>query len=110
MHTEDGGSILKKKKRIAAVILFFIMLAGTGGDSDAAGKDAQEEEFQQINLSVIPVTVEKGDSLWKLSLEYYEDGKYWVKIYEWNYELIGDDPSLIYEGMELVLPWMRDWD
>lgn len=69
-----------------------------------------EEAFQQINLSVIPVITEKGDSLWKISEENYGDGKYWVKIYEYNHSVIGENPSLIYEGTELLLPWMRNWD
>lgn len=29
----------------------------------------------------------------------------WTEIYEWNRVTIGDDPSLIYEGMILNLPW-----
>lgn len=69
-----------------------------------------EEETPQVNLSVIPVTVEKGDCLWNIAAEYYGDGGKWIKIYEWNYPVIGDNPSLIYEGTELSLPWMRDWD
>jgi len=72
--------------------------------------EGPEEEIPQTNLSVIPMTVEKGDCLWKISEEYYGDGKYWVKIYEYNYPLIGENPSLIYEGTELCLPWMRGWD
>lgn len=79
-------------------------------EKESGEREPEEEEIPQTNLSVIPITVEKGDSLWKISEEYYGVGKYWVKIYEYNQTEIGENPSLIYEGMELILPWMRDWD
>ncbi len=73
-------------------------------------EETEEEEIPVTQLSIIPVVVEKGDSLWKISEEYYGNGKYWIKIYEYNRSLIGDNPSLIYAGTELILPWLRDWD
>ena len=72
--------------------------------SGAVG-EAGEEEVPQMDIGFIPVTVEKGDSLWKISERYYGDGKYWGQIYEYNRSVIGENPSLIYEGTELIFPY-----
>lgn len=71
-----------------------------------AGGEPEAEEFPQIDIGYVPVTVEKGDSLWKISERYYGDGKYWGQIYEYNQSIIGENPSLIYEGTELIFPYM----
>ncbi|MDE5932532.1 MAG: hypothetical protein K2H40_08635, partial [Lachnospiraceae bacterium] len=47
--------------------------SGVGGAPEA-------EEIPQTDIGFIPVTVEKGDSLWKISERYYGDGKYWGQI------------------------------
>ena len=73
--------------------------SGTGGEPEA-------EAFPQIDIGYVPVIVEKGDSLWKISERYYGDGKYWGQIYEYNQSVIGENPSLIYEGTELIFPYM----
>lgn len=64
-----------------------------------------EEETAQTEIGYVPVTVKKGDSLWKISEAYYGDGKYWGQIYEYNRSVIGENPSLIYEGTELIFPY-----
>lgn len=68
----------------------------------------EEDGIPQTNPSVIPVTVQKGDCLWKLAARYYGDGSRWMAIYEYNRPVIGDNPNLIYEGTKLQLPWMPD--
>lgn len=70
-----------------------------------AGDEPEAEEIPQMDIPFIPVTVKKGDSLWKISERYYGDGKYWGQIYEYNRSVIGEDPSLIYEGTELIFPY-----
>lgn len=70
-----------------------------------AGDEAEAEEIPQMDIPFIPVTVKKGDSLWKISERYYGDGKYWGQIYEYNRSVIGEDPSLIFEGTELIFPY-----
>lgn len=69
------------------------------------GEEPEAEEIPQMDIPFIPVTVKKGDSLWKISERYYGDGKYWGQIYEYNRSVIGEDPSLIYEGTELIFPY-----
>ena len=50
-----------------------------------------------------PHTVERGESLWNLARQYYDDGFQWRRIFEANEEKI-DDPHWIYPGQELFIP------
>jgi nucleoid-associated protein YgaU len=47
--------------------------------------------------------VQKGDSLWKISVRAYNDGYQWTKVWEANQEIIAD-PNVIEAGMLLALP------
>ena len=49
-------------------------------------------------------TVKAGDTLSALATKYYGDAGKYLAIYEANKEIIGDDPDLIKEGQELVIP------
>nr|MDE7248016.1 FG-GAP-like repeat-containing protein [Lachnospiraceae bacterium] len=49
----------------------------------------------------VTVTVQEGDSLWKLADLVYGDGYFWTQIYDKNKECIGGDPNLIHPGMDL---------
>ena len=49
-------------------------------------------------------TVVSGDTLSGIAKKYYDDAGKYMKIYEANKDLIGDDPSLIQPGMELIIP------
>lgn len=49
----------------------------------------------------VTVTVQAGDSLWKLADAVYGDGYFWTQIYEQNKECIGGDPNLICPGIDL---------
>lgn len=48
--------------------------------------------------------VKKGDCLWDIAETRMGDGMRWSKIYEANKALIGDDPNLLYVGIELQMP------
>lgn len=71
--------------------------------------DAEQEAGQQTETAVdVPikpyiVTVEDGDSLWRLAENYYGEGRYWEELYENNRITIGADPSLILPGMEFEI-------
>ena len=48
--------------------------------------------------------VQAGDSLSAIAKKFYDDAGLYMKIYEANKELIGDDPNLIKVDMELKVP------
>jgi nucleoid-associated protein YgaU len=49
-------------------------------------------------------TVAPGDSLSTLAKKYYGDAYQYPKIYEFNKEVIGDDPNVIVDGTVLKIP------
>ena len=51
-------------------------------------------------------TVEEGETLSSISMKYYDsaDRDDWMKIYEANKAVIGDDYNVIRPGMELTIP------
>ena len=53
--------------------------------------------------SAATITVQKGDSLWRIAKEQLGSGLKWKEIYEMNMDKI-KDPNLIYAGQNLVLP------
>ena len=50
-------------------------------------------------------TVEKGESLSKISKHYYEDPMKYMKIFEANKNIL-KDPNVIHPGQELVIPFL----
>ena len=48
--------------------------------------------------------VVSGDTLSGIAQKYYDDAGKYLKIYEANKDVIGDNPDLIQPGMELVIP------
>ncbi len=53
---------------------------------------------------IIKHVVISGDTLSGIAKKYYDDAGKYMKIYEANKDVIGDDPSMIKPGMELVIP------
>lgn len=47
--------------------------------------------------------VKKGDCLWNIAQEQLGDGMKWGSIYQANKAVIGDDPDLLYIGIELQI-------
>ena len=47
--------------------------------------------------------VQKGDCLWRIAERELGDGLYWVKLYEANRDVIGENPDLLWVGIELDL-------
>jgi nucleoid-associated protein YgaU len=68
-----------------------------GVKSDLKMGEKNEQKQGSNNL----VTVKKGDSLWKIAVERYNDGYKWTEIAKANNL---NNPGLIFDGQELVLP------
>lgn len=63
----------------------------TGGKAD--GRDAEDKVY----------TVQKGDCLWDIAEKQLGDGMYWGRIYEKNKNVIGDNPDLLFVGIQLQI-------
>lgn len=74
-------------------------------------KEAQQEEAEQGEAQENALrdeqalwTVKEGDSLWRIAMQQYGDGRLWRRIYEKNRSVIGEDGSAIIPGQMLELP------
>jgi nucleoid-associated protein YgaU len=67
-------------------------------------------ERRRASAKVKKHVVGPGDTLSGLAKKYYGDEgtEKWMKIYEANKEVIGDNPDLIIDGTELVIPDLDD--
>ena len=52
--------------------------------------------------------VQKGDCLWHIAERELGDGMYWVRLYEANRDVIGENPDLLWVGTELDLAYEKD--
>lgn len=50
-------------------------------------------------------TTISGDSLWKISKKYYNDGSQWKKIADANKKILKGNPNFIMPGWKLVIPY-----
>lgn len=48
--------------------------------------------------------IQSGDNIWTISVRAYADGFQWTKIYDENKAKIGQNPNLIFAGVELDIP------
>ena len=67
-------------------------------DRDELKKAAKEAKKVKKHVVV------SGDTLSGIAKKYYDNAGKYMKIYEANKDVIGDDPNLIQPGMELVIP------
>ncbi len=71
----------------------------TSSATEAAGLTAETQAPVVAGEYIVKV----GDSLWKIATEQTGSGYNWVKLYELNKKLVGQNPNLIYPGTKLVL-------
>lgn len=62
-----------------------------------------QADLQATESDNTKITVQSGDSLWKLAAHHLDDPEKWVDIYRANQETI-QDPNVIVPGWELELP------
>jgi len=70
-------------------------------------ENAKVLEDESVDADFITYIVKPGDSLWKISLENYSDPLFWLEIYKFNKQAIGNDPNLIFPLTELKLPVIK---
>jgi nucleoid-associated protein YgaU len=70
----------------------------------AAKAKTMEAQAQKEKLAVKKHVVVSGDTLSGISKKYYNDAGKYMKIYEANKAVIGNNPDLIKPGMELIIP------
>ena len=80
--------------------------ASPKSDIDKAKADMllKQEEMMKKAKEVTKYTVAAGDTLSAIAKKFYDDAGAYMKIYEANKAVIGDNPDLIQPGMELVIP------
>jgi nucleoid-associated protein YgaU len=81
-------------------------VASPKSDIDKAKADMllKQEEMMKKAKEVTKYTVAAGDTLSAIAKKFYDDAGAYMKIYEANKAVIGDNPDLIQPGMELVIP------
>ena len=58
----------------------------------------------KISIEGGKYTTVKGDHLWSIAVRAYGDGYKWTAIYNANKAKVGANPSMLFTGVELVLP------
>jgi LysM repeat protein len=81
-----------------------IVNTATGFERDDNGDGIPNLEEEQQTIGFTDYIVISGDSLWKIALRFYNKGSLWPKIYEYNKDVIGDNPNLIQIGQVLKIP------
>lgn len=65
----------------------------------------EEEEVieSEAKVSTEEYTIKKNDTLWKIALAYYGDGRKWKNIYRFNKDRI-KDPNRLKAGVTIIIP------
>jgi nucleoid-associated protein YgaU len=73
------------------------------GQLKKSGSDKAPPEQQQQDRWHV---VQPGENLTIIAKAYYgpEHASHWITLYNFNRELIGENPDLIQPGMELLIP------
>lgn len=82
-------------------------------EDNAMQADAQTGEAGDVNRYreiVRERPVLPGDTLWSMAEDIFGNPYKWCEIYELNEEIIGENPSLIYKGQYLQIPYQEERD
>lgn len=94
--TEQGvryNDILAENEDIAQWLLSLSDALSKASLEAVSDKDTKEESGLY--------TVKKGDCLWDIAEAELGDGMYWTRIYQENQDVIGDNPDLLFVGIQI---------
>ena len=94
--TEQGArynEILAENEDIVQWVLSLSDALSKASFEAISGKDTKEESGLY--------TVKKGDCLWDIAEAELGDGMYWTRIYQENQDVIGDNPDLLFVGIQI---------
>ena len=94
----------EEEKKDQAQTRASVLLNKTDIDKAKADMQLKQKEMQKAAKEVKKHVVVSGDTLSAIAKKYYDDAGKYMKIYEANKDVIGDNPDLIKPGMELIIP------
>ena len=74
-----------------------LLMSELGNDTYELTGEEKEDAGNTVYI------VEKGDCLWHIAEKELGDGMRWGEIYKDNRSIIGDDPDLLFEGIQLQI-------
>ncbi len=73
------------------------------GPAASQSRESSPPETKDAANSATSYTVQSGDTLWKISKEFYGEGSQYMKIFEANQDIL-KNPDHILPGQKLVIP------
>ena len=101
---EDEDQKKEEMKKEASQASREKMREQTNAEIRARHEERMEAAKAKREAAITKHVVASGETLSGIAKKYYDDAGKYLKIYEANKDVIGDDPSLIQPGMELVIP------
>lgn len=73
---------------------------------DSSKESTHPEMVQESSVQGQVHVVQTGENLTQIAQAYYgpEHASHWITLYNFNRELIGENPDVIQLGMELLIP------
>ena len=87
------NEILAENEDIAQWVLSLSDALSKASLETISDKDTKEESRLY--------TVKKGDCLWDIAETELGDGMYWTRIYQENQDVLGDNPDLLFVGIQI---------
>ncbi len=108
------------KKSVKAKIGIYILAAILGTEAfgstavvyarESSGEETVVLKSGEADGAEDIYIVQKGDCLWNIARFVYGEGRYWREVYEYNREIIGEDPGFLLIGTKLRLPEIEESD
>jgi len=102
-YTVDYSGGLGDYKYTISFVQAKDLIINAVGLSETSGTNAQTQSRPSPPPSS-SYTVVKWDSLWSIARKQMGDGTRYTELYEFNKDVIGENPNIIYPGMTLKIP------